>query len=138
MLLAELIAASSRVAATRSRLAKPEALAEVLRRLAPAEIALGVAYLSGDTRQGKAGVGYAALQDALETPAAAAGGLTVLDLDRALEALASLRGAGSGGERRRALRELFARATAEEQDFIARLLVGELRQGALEGVMVDA
>jgi len=65
MLLAELLAASERVAATRSRLAKIDALAECLRRLDVSEIALGVAYLSGDTRQGKIGIGYASLKDAL-------------------------------------------------------------------------
>src|SRR5438309_2208979 len=65
MLLAELLAASERVAGTRSRLAKIDTLAECLRRLDASEIALGVAYLSGDTRQGKIGIGYAALKAAL-------------------------------------------------------------------------
>jgi ATP-dependent DNA ligase I len=138
MLLAELIAASSRMSGTRSRLAKIEALADVLRRLAPDEVPLGVAYLSGDTRQGRTGIGYAALKDVLETAPAARATLDVAALDRALEAIAALRGAGSSGERRRRLSELFGRATGEEQDFLARLLLGELRQGALEGVMLDA
>jgi ATP-dependent DNA ligase I len=138
MLLAELIAASSRVAATRSRLAKVEALADLLRRLPPGEVALGVAYLSGETRQGKAGVGYAALKQALETAPAPAASLEIAAVDRALEELAAVRGAGSAAERRQRLAGLFGRATADEQDFLARLLLGELRQGALEGVMVDA
>src|SRR5258708_36444674 len=72
MLLGELLAASERVAGTRSRLAKIDALAECLRRLDPPEIALGVAYLSGDTRQGRSGIGYATLEEA---PAATAAGL---------------------------------------------------------------
>src|SRR5581483_553106 len=138
MLLAELIAASARVAATRSRLAKVEALAGVLRRLPPDEAALGVAYLSGETRQGKSGIGYAALKAALETAPAPAATLEISALDRELDAIARLGGAGSAAERRRRLAGLFARATAPEQDFLARLLLGELRQGALEGVMVDA
>src|SRR5207247_1363462 len=71
MLLAELLAASERVARTRSRLAKIDALAECLRRLDSPEIALGMAYLSGDTRQGRSGVGYAALKDARTAPRAA-------------------------------------------------------------------
>jgi DNA ligase-1 len=138
MLLAELIAASGRVAGTRSRLAKVDALAQCLRRLDQAEIALGVAYLSGDTRQGKTGVGYAALKDALAAPPAPGASLTLLDLDRSLDALAARKGQGSSAERRRALAQLFERATKDEQDFLARMLLGELRQGALEGVMLDA
>ncbi len=138
MLLAELIAAAARVAATRSRLAKVEALAGLLGRMPPGEIALGVAYLSGETRQGRSGVGYAALKTALATASATAASLEIGEVDRALEALAALRGSGSAAERRRRLGELFSRATAGERDFLARLLLGELRQGALEGVMVDA
>jgi ATP-dependent DNA ligase I len=136
--LAELLSASERVAATRSRLAKVDALADCLRRLEPSEIALGVAYLSGETRQGKVGVGYAGLKDALATPAATATGLTLQQIDEELARLSRVRGEGSAAERASLLCELFARATAPEQDFLARLLLGELRQGALEGIMLDA
>ena len=138
MLLAELLAASERVAGTRSRLAKIDALAECLRRLDPPEIALGVAYLSGDTRQGRIGVGYATLKDALAAAPASAARLTLARIDEALARLAQTKGEGSAAERARLLAELFARATAPEQDFLARLLLGELRQGALEGIMLDA
>ncbi len=85
MLLAELLAASERVAATRSRLAKIDALAECLRRLDASEVALGVAYLSGDTRQGRIGIGYAALKDALAATPAGAPGLTLAQVDEALQ-----------------------------------------------------
>jgi DNA ligase-1 len=138
VLLAELIAASSRVAATRSRLAKVDALASCLRALEHGEIALGVAYLSGDTPQGKTGIGYAALRDALAVPAAVASSLTLTEVDAALARAAQIAGSGSAAERKRLLRELFGRATSGEQDFLSRLLAGELRQGALEGVMLDA
>src|SRR5256712_6890766 len=138
MLLAELLAASERVAATRSRLAKIEARAECLRRLVASEIALGVGYLSGDIRQGKSGVGYASLEVALAAAPASAPQLTLAQVDEALARLAQIKGAGSAAERQRLLAELFARATAPEQDFLARLLLGELRQGALEGIMLDA
>src|SRR6266705_5092268 len=138
MLLTELLAASERVAATRSRLAKIDALAECLRRLDAPEIALGVAYLSGDTRQGKIGIGYASLKDALTAAPASAPQLTLAQIDEALARLSKIKGAGSAAERQRLLAELFARATAGEQDFLARLLLGELRQGALEGIMLDA
>src|SRR6266480_6989721 len=138
MLLAELLAASERVAATRSRLAKIDALAECLRRLDASEIALGVAYLSGDTRQGRIGVGYATLKGARAAAPANAARLTLAHIDEALARLAQTKGEGSAAERARMLAGLFARATAPEQDFLARLLLGELRQGALEGIMLDA
>src|SRR3989440_11326181 len=138
MLLAELLAASERVAATRSRLAKIDALAECLRRLDASEIALGVAYLSGDTRQGRIGIGYAALKDALAATPAGAPRLTLAQVDETLARLAQIKGEGSAAERARRLAELFAGAVAPEQDFLARLLLGELRQGALEGIMLDA
>src|SRR2546427_3072448 len=138
MLLAELLAASERVSGTRSRLAKIDALAECLRRLDASEIAQGVAYLSGDTRQGRIGIGYATLKDALAAAPASAPRLTLAQIDEALARLAQIEGKGSAGERARLLAELFASATAPEQDFLARLLLGELRQGALEGIMLDA
>src|SRR6266568_4806664 len=127
MLLTELLAASERVAATRSRLAKIDALGECLRRLEASEIALGVAYLSGDIRQGKIGVGYASLEDSLAEAPASAPQLTLAQVDEALARLAQIKGAGSAAERQRVLAELLARATS-----------GELRQGALEGIMLDA
>src|SRR6266850_2937956 len=138
MLLGELLAASERVAATRSRLAKIDTLAQCLRRLDASEIPLGVAYLSGDTPQGKVGIGYATLKDALAATPAGAPRLTLAQLDEALARLEQIKGEGSAAERARLLGDLFARATAPEQDFLARLLLGELRQGALEGIMLDA
>jgi DNA ligase-1 len=138
VLLAELLAASERVGATRSRLAKIDALAGCLRRLEPSEIALGVAYLSGELRQGRIGVGYSAVRDALAATAAASPRLTLAEVDESLGRLSRARGGGSTAERARLLAGLFTRATAPEQDFLARLLVGGLRQGALEGMMLDA
>ena len=138
MLLADLLAASERVGATRSRLVKVDALAECLRGLQPAEIALGVAYLSGETLQGKIGVGYAGLKDALAAAAAGEPLLALAQVDEELVRLSQIKGKGSASERARLLAGLFSKATAPEQDFLARLLLGELRQGALEGVMLDA
>ena len=99
MLLGELLAASERVAGTRSRLAKIDALAECLRRLDPAEIALGVAYLSGDTRQGRIGIGYATLKEALAATPAGSPSLTLAQIDEALARLARIKGEGSAAER---------------------------------------
>src|SRR5436853_5529568 len=119
MLLAELLAVSERVAATRSRLEKIDAIAECLRRLAASEIALGVAYLSGDTRQGRIGIGYAGLKEALAAAPARISQLMLAQVDEALARLARSKGEGSAAERARLLAELFARATAPEQDFLA-------------------
>ncbi len=139
-LLAELVRASARVSGTSSRLAKVREIAGLLGSLSPEEIGIGVSYLAGELPQGRIGVGYAALQAA----AAAAGAapteatLSVEQADRYVAELAGIRGSGATRRRGVALRDLFARATAEERTFLLRLLVGELRQGALAGVMIDA
>jgi DNA ligase-1 len=138
MLLAELVATSRRVSESSSRLAKIELLAERLRKLGSEEIELGVLYLCGSTRQRKLGIGYAAIREQMPNAAASAGVLTLTDVDHQLFEIAAAAGAGSAAERRRLLANLFARATPDERDFLARLLLGEVRQGALEGVMLDA
>lgn len=139
-LLAELVATSSRVVETSSRLAKVREIAGLLGRLSREEIGVGVSYLAGELPQGRIGVGYAALQTAAATagrpPEKAA--LTVGETDRRIAELATIRGGGSAARRGTALSELFSLATAEERTFLLRLLIGELRQGALTGVMIDA
>jgi DNA ligase-1 len=137
MLLQEMVRTSSRVAETASRLAKIDTIAALLKQAGPEEIGLAIAYLSGRVRQAKLGVGWAALQGARREPAAEPG-LALVDVDTALERLASTTGKRSAATRGALLRELFERVTAEEQDFLVRLITGELRQGALEGVMVEA
>ena len=137
MLLGEVAAASADVAATSSRLKKVERLSSVLAALKPDEVPIAVAYLSGVLPQGSIGVGWASLKD-LPPPAPAPATLEVLEVDAALARIGSLAGAGSQAARRTALHDLFARATADEQAFLRGLLMGEIRQGALEGVMVDA
>lgn len=139
MLLSELVDVSRRVGATASRTAKIAELSAALRSLAPEEVPVGVAYLSGDIRQRKIGIGYAALQEAQPDAAAQISTLTLNDVDRALEAIANVpAGAGSKRERLRLLHQLLSRATTDELYFIAQLIFGELRQGALEGIMLDA
>ncbi len=138
-LFADLVAVSERVGATRARLAKVRELAACLRGVEPSEIGTAVHYLSGEIPQGRFGIGYAALRKASERSGVAASAtLTIGDVDRSLTDIAALRGSGSAGRRDQALQMLFARTTHAEQEFLIRLLAGELRQGALEGVMVDA
>jgi len=136
-LLAEVVRASAAVAATSSRLAKIRLIAECLRALAPAEIEIALPWLSGDIRQGKLTLGYATLQ-AVMGQAAASASLTVADVDAAFQNLKTVKGKGSSAARQAQLGDLFGKATAAEQDFLLRLIVGELRQGALEGVMLEA
>jgi len=112
-------------------------LAASLRALEPGEIAIGVSYLSGEMPQGRFGIGYAVLQEA-RVAAASQPGLSIGDVDRRLGEIAAIRGAGGANRRLEALQELFALATAPEQQFLVRLLIGELRQGALAGIMTDA
>lgn len=137
MLLSEVAATSAAVTSTASRSAKVSALSDLLRRLEPHEVEVVVAALAGVVRQGRIGIGWATVVK-LEVPPATVPTLTVTDLDRALEELAATAGAGSQALRAGRLNALMAAATEEEQAFLGRLLLGELRQGALEGVVADA
>ena len=137
MLLTDVVTASAAVAATRSRTAKAATIAEVLREADAAEVGPVTAWLSGEVRQGRLGVGWRTLSR-LGGPPAAEPSLTVAAVDDALTGLATTSGAGSTARRDAALATLLASATAEEQQFLVRLLAGELRQGALEGVVLDA
>jgi DNA ligase 1 len=138
MRLTDVVSVSRDVGATSGRLDKIGRLADLLSRVPPDEIEIVIAFLSGGVRQGRIGVGRALLSAMRDVPAAAAPELEIADVDRTLDRLAGTSGAGSTGARGQILREMFARATKDEQDFLARLLFGELRQGALEGVLVEA
>ena len=166
VLLRELVETSEAVAATSRRLAKIEEISALLRRASPDEVPVVVAFLSGELRQRQIGVGYAALGDlpgswqaGRPLPVAApAGGaptaaqpagtgsaadaavapLTIAETDAVFEAVGEVGGAGAQAERKRLLAPLFKRATPAERQFLIRLLSGELRQGALEGVMIEA
>lgn len=154
MRLAELVAVSERMAATRARNEKIAALADLLRRLDAREVPIGVAYLAGHLRQGRIGLGFSALASAGddrpeapssqaslfdESPAAVpAGPLELAEVDEAFERMALLSGSGSQARRAQALRALFRRASGGERDFLSRLVMGELRQGALVGIMEEA
>lgn len=137
-LLANLVTVSGRVGATRSRLAKVRELAEFLRSLEADEIGIGVSYLSGELPQGRVGIGPAVLRKAGSAPPVDEPTLSLSEVDRAISEVAALGGAGVGARRAEMLQALFARTTEAERGFLRGLLLGELRQGALEGVMVEA
>jgi DNA ligase-1 len=136
-LLADVVAASREVTETSSRSGKVAILAELLGRLEPSEIPLAVGFLAGVPRQGRVGVGYSTIYG-LEAEPAREPSLTVDELDRGISAVQGTTGSGSAGRRKAILGELLGRATEQEADFVKRLFTGELRQGALAGVMVDA
>jgi DNA ligase-1 len=136
VLLTELADVSQAVSATSARLAKVAALADALRAASAAEIPVVVAYLSGELPQRQIGVGWAAVRS-VPAPAQAAS-LTVLGVDEACSRIGAVSGKGAAAERKRLVDALFGAATAQEQYFLVRLLSGELRQGALDGVMTDA
>ncbi|HEX4389533.1 MAG TPA: ATP-dependent DNA ligase [Steroidobacteraceae bacterium] len=136
-LLAELVQTSEHIAATAARLGKVQTLAAYLRTLEPDEIEIAVHFLSGSIPQGRIGIGYALLEDAAAAHATRAT-LSLQGVNSALAEITATQGAGAAARRRSLLRSLLARATPGEQSFLARLLVGELRQGALEGVMIEA
>jgi DNA ligase-1 len=137
MLFAGLVETSRQVAATTKRLAKIEFLAALLRQLRADEVRIAVLFLSGNTRQGKLGVGYRTLHEAVATPASSPS-LELLAVDAAFERLAGVQGKGSERQRMELLVGLLAASTEAEQHFLRTLLTGELRQGALEGIMLDA
>lgn len=137
MLLHELVTVTDAVAATSSRLAKVAALAEVLRALEPDEIAPAIGLLLAAPRQGRLGVGWRTVSS-LRADHADEPTLTILDVDAALERLATAEGQGSVAARAAVLDSLARSATEDEWDLLARVLLGELRTGALEGVLLDA
>ncbi|HEY6391466.1 MAG TPA: ATP-dependent DNA ligase [Bryobacteraceae bacterium] len=137
MLLAAVVETSNRVAGTTKRLEKIDLLSKLLRQLQPEEIEIVAAFLGGRTRQGRIGIGYGALRDS-RGAAAEIPSLEIVEADRIFQSIIAMSGPGSQSQRVGLLRQMFSRATADEQQFLTSLLGGELRQGALEAVMVDA
>ncbi|MGV8965525.1 MAG: ATP-dependent DNA ligase [Cellulomonas sp.] len=136
MLLADVAATSHAVAATRSRLAKRALLVDLLRRSGRAEVPIVARYLSGELRQRRTGLGWRSLAG-LPAPAAEPS-LDVLTVDAAFEQIAQLAGPGSATTRSALVVELFAAATDAEQHLLRGLVTGELRQGSLDALLLDA
>ena len=137
--LADIVTASRDVTATRSRTKKIARFAELLARVSVEELPAAVGFLCGELRQGRLGLGYRSLRDlSAAGPEATGGAVSVLELDAVFQALEALAGKGVASEREKLLSALFARLSADERDFVVRLILGELRQGALESIVLDA
>jgi DNA ligase 1 len=136
-LLVDVVTASRLVGETSSRSRKVAVLAELLRRLEPDEVPICVGFLSGAPRQGRVGVGYSTIYAVRPRPAGEPT-LTVVEVDRVIDEIEHATGSGSAPRRSELLADLLGRATEEEAAFLRRLFTGELRQGALAGVMGDA
>jgi DNA ligase-1 len=137
-LLATLVATSQRVASTAGRRAKVLELSAYLKTLPAEEIDMAVSYLSGEIPQGKIGITAASLRAASIRSTVDEGQLSLSDVNRSLDVIATTRGTGSAALRAQVLQTLFSRAAPAEQQFLLRLLIGELRQGALAGLMIEA
>src|SRR5262245_38399009 len=148
MRLAEVVAASRAVTETSGRLEKIGHLSDLLKRVPPDEIEIAINYLSGSLRQGRIGIGWATISESLghrtfgetggDVPPADQPSLQLREVDAEFDRVAGASGSGSAAARVQLVRVLLARATRDEQDFLVRLMFGELRQGALEGVLMEA
>jgi DNA ligase-1 len=145
VLLSDVVEVSAGVTATSARNAKIAQIGALLARAEPGQVAVAVAVLSGELLQGQIGVGYATIGDLFRAADAAgaddggnAAPLTLTEVNEAFAAIGAVTGPGSVALRRQQLAALFARATEREREFLVRLLAGDLRQGALEGVMTEA
>ncbi len=138
MRLIDLVECSERVAASPGRNQKIRLLAELIRQVPAGQIQIAIAFLSGALRQGRIGIGPAAIRDAYTEGPAETPSLVLREVDLAFEEVAAIKGKGSARETATRLRGLFSRASERERRFLVQLLVGELRQGALEGLMVEA
>ena len=138
MKLEELVSASAAVAAAPGRLDKISKLAGLFALLPPDDVPTAIGFLTGWPRQGRLGAGWATVASARDREPATESTLELRDVDVAFDQLLSVRGKNSAAERARLLGDLFSRATAREQEFLGALMIGEVRQGALEGVMLEA
>jgi DNA ligase-1 len=136
--LADVVATSAAVAATRARSAKVASLVDLLQRVPASEIPVVVGFLIGAPRQGRVGIGWALLAPTADMEPRPEPTLTVREVDAAIDRIERTTGGGSVAARQNVVAEVFGRATASEVDFLRRLLLGDLRQGALQGVMTDA
>jgi DNA ligase-1 len=138
MKLNELVQTSAAVASTASRLEKIAKLAALLKQLDAVEVSIAIGFLIGFPRQGKLGVGWATIYGLREHESASMPSLELREVDAIFDRIKATKGKSSAMQKTALVTDLFARATADEQRFLGGLIVGEVRQGALEGVLIEA
>ena len=140
MLFDQLVTTSSEVAATRSRLKKTSILTEFLSQLDAEELLVAVKFLCGELRQGKIGIGGATIRKTLKALPRESDRppLSIVQLDQTFSEIAGIKGSGSTKRRAERLEQLFLSTDDAGRSFLARLLMGEIRQGAVEGVMIES
>lgn len=144
VLLQALSDAHAQLASTGSKLAKVSTLTELLRQCDTDELPIVIAAMTGEPRQGRFGVGWASLaniapnEGAHRSAHADVAAPSVLEMDALFTQLSATSGQGSVAGRNGLLAVFLGRCSTPEQEFIRRLLTGGLRQGALDGLMIEA
>lgn len=136
--LKDLVEVSEKVGSTTRKKEKVSILASFLKPARGREIALAASYLAGRIPQGRLGVGWATLQEALKGLTERVQPLSLMEVNQTFQKISDESGPGSAEEKVRHLRELFSGGGKEEKDFLIRLILGEIRQGALEGLILEA
>ncbi len=143
MTLQDILTLSANVASTRARTKKIELLSSYLQQVPRHELPIAVKFLSGELMQGKLGIGPSAIHSALKSASGSAVGahadtLSLTDVNTVLAEIAQTKGPGSNSRRNELLAGLLTKTTTAGQQFLGRLILGELRHGALEGIMIEA
>jgi DNA ligase-1 len=134
MLLKDLVEISKNVGSTTRKKEKVSVLARLLQQARGKEITLVGRYLSGQLTQGRLGVGRATSQEALKGISDQHRPLGLIEIDHVFEGVSMERGPGSSGRRIALLQNLFSFTSQDEREFLISLIMGEIRQGALEGL----
>lgn len=138
VLLEQVAQTSAAVAQIAGRKKKIELIASLLAEAPAGERAIAARYLAGEVGR-KLSIGYATVGELRGRVApAAAARLSLAEVDRRFAAIAAASGGGSAKARRDAYGALLAASTALEQGFLGALVLGELRQGALDAIVIDA
>ncbi len=139
MLLSEVAQASIEIASTRSRKTKAEVITRLLRASTNEELPIVIGLLTGALRQGRIGIGWATVEAATKStaPSQDPDEFSVSELDQIIGTLIDITGEGSTGQRSALLNATFRRCDQTSADYLSKLLTGELRQGSLEGIMID-
>jgi DNA ligase-1 len=136
--LARLVQVVERVRATSRKTEKIDLLADFLRQTSGRETEIAALYLSGTLTQGRIGLGWKTIEAAMTDAPPAGDPLSLLEVDQAFATIAGDQGQGSSRRRAGTLRAILERADPAERRFLVELVLGELRQGALEGLLQDA